>query len=97
MHCRLAVQDLGQRFKSLDLMMTPAFRLRRLHNISLWYSMELLDEAYDLYWMKYPLLKQLMRAHKDVNWFMVTDSLLRTSFPSPAYLRKIQCSFVSKP
>ncbi|GAQ83721.1 Galactosyl transferase [Klebsormidium nitens] len=46
----------------------------RLHKWPLWYSMELLDEAYDLYWMKYPLLKSLMRAHADVEWFMWVDS-----------------------
>lgn len=85
MHFTLTVQDLCPRL-SLDLVMTPALRMRRLHNISLWYSMELLDEAYDLYWMKYPLLKQLMRAHRDVDWFMVTNPLLRTSSPGRAYL-----------
>jgi hypothetical protein len=44
----------------------------RLHGISLWYSMEIFDDAYDIYWLKFPLLKKLMAAHPDVEWFMVT-------------------------
>jgi hypothetical protein len=56
----------------------------RLHNISLWYSLEVFDERFDIYWMKYPLLKKLMVANPDIEWFMVgisTFSTPRSHFP----------------
>ncbi|GAQ78946.1 Galactosyl transferase [Klebsormidium nitens] len=46
----------------------------RLHKIDLWYSLELFDEKFDIYWMKYPLLKKLMLANPDIEWFMWIDS-----------------------
>jgi hypothetical protein len=55
------------------------YPLTRLHGIPLWYSMEVFEDAYDIYWLKFPLLKKLMGAHPDVDWFMVTELLV--SFP----------------
>lgn len=50
-----------------------------MHNISLWYSLEVFDERFDIYWMKYPLLKKLMVANPDIEWFMVGSFTLLTS------------------
>lgn len=52
------------------------YPLARLHGIPLWYSMEVFEDAYDIYWLKFPLLKKLMGAHPDVDWFMVTALLV---------------------
>jgi xyloglucan 6-xylosyltransferase len=40
--------------------------------------MELFDPVYDIYWLKYPLLKKMMADRRDVEWFlwMDTDTLI---------------------
>lgn len=52
--------------------------LCRIHGYELYYSMELFDPAYDIYWLKYPLLKKMMADRRDVEWFlwMDTDTLI---------------------
>ncbi|GAQ82133.1 xylosyltransferase [Klebsormidium nitens] len=45
----------------------------RLHGIPLYYAMEAFDDAFDIYWVKLPLLKKLMQTHPTIEWFMWVD------------------------
>lgn len=49
-----------------------------MHGYELFYSMELFDSSFDMYWLKYPLLQRNMADRADVEWFlwMDTDTLI---------------------
>ncbi|GAQ78944.1 hypothetical protein KFL_000210300 [Klebsormidium nitens] len=46
----------------------------RLHNYSLWNSVEMLDSKFDNWWVKIILLKKLMLANPSMEWFLWIDT-----------------------